>query len=104
MDYDALVNEILTRVLAKLKEAELCTTPSSCNIPDTSASSGSTCTSTATPVARKEKQITKRVVTERDMRTANDEGINCVILGEKTIITDVAKDYATRYKIEITRC
>ena len=104
MDYDALVNEILTRVLAKLKEAELSAAPSSCNIPDTSCSSGSTNTSLAAPVATKEKRITKRVVTERDMRLASDEAVTCVIIGERTIVTDVAQEYATKYKIEIVRC
>lgn len=104
MDYNALVNEILTRVLAKLKEAELSATPSSCNKPDESSNSGNTCTTTVKPVACKEKQLTKRVVVERDMRAATEEGVTRIILGEKTIVTDVAKDYATRYKIELTRC
>ena len=104
MDYDALVTEILTRVLAKLNQAEASATPSSCDIPDTSCSSGSTCTSLAAPVAKKEKRITKRVVTERDMRLAFDENVTCVTVGEKTIVTDVAQEYATKNKIEIVRC
>lgn len=51
--------------------------------------------------AIREFVITKKVVTERDMILAGEEKAGCVILNEKAILTDLAKDYAKKRGIAL---
>ncbi|MDO5562646.1 MAG: hypothetical protein Q4F74_03440 [Synergistaceae bacterium] len=106
MDYEALVNEILTRVMAKLRELELTAAQASCCQTDNTCRPENTqSVSKAEPAvaAKKEKQFTKRVVTERDLYAARNEGVNQIVIKEETIMTDLAKEYAAKYGIAVIR-
>lgn len=106
MDYEALVNEILTRVMAKLRELELTASQSPCcQTSDTCRPEVTQSISKAEPAvaAKKEKQFTKRVVTERDLYAARNEGVSQIIIKENTIMTDLAKEYAAKYEIAVIR-
>ncbi|MEG1642137.1 MAG: hypothetical protein RR272_03400 [Synergistaceae bacterium] len=103
MNYEALVNEILARVMAKLQEMENNkSTSSECSAktccPDTTQSS--VCTQSA-PL--KEMIITKRVLTESNVADARKQGITKIVVGEKTILTDLAKEYAANNGISIVK-
>lgn len=45
-------------------------------------------------VGQKEVRIDKRVLTEKDLIEANMDGVSCVHIGEKTIVTALARDAA----------
>lgn len=47
------------------------------------------------------RKLEKKVITERDIRMLRDEKVTVVQVNEKTIITDLAKEYATKQKIVI---
>jgi len=47
--------------------------------------------------------LSKRVVTESDIRAALADGIVCVVVKQETIITDLARDYARDCKICIKK-
>lgn len=53
----------------------------------------------------KEMVITheKRVLSERDLISAKAKGVTKILVTEKTMVTDLAKDYARKYKIVIER-
>jgi len=46
-------------------------------------------------------ELNKRVVTESDVRAASINGITCIVVKPETIMTDLARDYAREYNIEI---
>ncbi|MDO4488313.1 MAG: hypothetical protein Q4B67_04415 [Eubacteriales bacterium] len=70
---------------------------------------GSECVKCAEPVVTKcdaeakEITFTKKVLSERDMKMAYDGGVMRVLVTKKTIVTDLAKDYATKYHIVIEK-
>lgn len=45
----------------------------------------------------------KKVITEKDMVSARSEGADRVLVGQKTIVTDLAREYARAYDIEIIK-
>lgn len=49
----------------------------------------------------KEVLLTKKLITEKDLINVRNEGTNRVVVGVKTIITDLAKEYAHDNKIEL---
>lgn len=51
-----------------------------------------------------EEVLTKKVITERDMAALRERKITRVLVGEKTIFTDLAREYASRYGIAVRRC
>lgn len=51
----------------------------------------------------KEASLLKKIITERDMAALGNEKVQRVIVGEKAILTDLAKEYAARHKIVIRR-
>lgn len=51
----------------------------------------------------KEGRCDKRVVTERDISTAREAGLTRLCVGQKTIVTDLARDLAKARDIEIVR-
>ena len=51
----------------------------------------------------KEQTLSKRVVTERDIISLKESGVTRALIGEKTIVTDLAKDLARTRGIEIVR-
>src|SRR5699024_3312225 len=50
-----------------------------------------------------EEVLTKRVITERDMAALKERKISRILVGEKTILTDLAREYASRYGITVRR-
>lgn len=138
MNYEALIEEIITRVMAKLQEMEQQKAASSqcntkpCNPEMMTTSNEVTQTASSVPVsapvvapapvqapvfnpaptqvvaqptvnAGKELIISKRCLVERDVVDARREGVTCIIVGERTILTDLAKEYAANYGIKIVR-
>lgn len=97
MDYEALVQEILRRVLLKIQELEARKTCNA-NVPQPTASC---CCCDSGPVV--EKTFKKRVISERDMREAAIAGAKRINVCENTIITDLAREYAAKNRIEIVR-
>jgi Flavoprotein. len=51
----------------------------------------------------KEQKLTKRVITERDIINLKENGVARALIGEKTILTDLARDLAKTRGIEIVR-
>lgn len=51
----------------------------------------------------REIQICKRVITEKDIMAAHNEKANIIIVGERAIFTDLAKEYAGKQKISVIR-
>ena len=51
----------------------------------------------------KSEKITKKVITEGDVRRLHEKGENLVILGEKTILTPLAKDFVRMNHMEIIK-
>lgn len=51
----------------------------------------------------RERRLTKKVITERDLILAGDEKITRVVIGGKAIMTDLARDLAKVRGIEIVR-
>lgn len=64
---------------------------------------GSTLTPMAANGPAKELRIDKRVLTEKDLIEANMTGVTCLHVGEKTIITALAKDAAKDRGMTIVR-
>ena len=52
---------------------------------------------------RKTAVLAKRIITERDIISLAQEKTERIIVGERAILTDLAKEYAVRNKIEISR-
>lgn len=96
MDYESLIQEVISRVLTKLAEMEKVS-------PGCADEAPQCCTCCETLAAVKEKMITKRVLTEKDVIAARNEGATRVVAGENTIITDLARDYAADHRVEIVR-
>ncbi len=96
MDYESLIQEVVSRVMSKL--AELGKDSQGCG-----AEADQCCTFCEAPAAVKEKKITKRVLTEKDVIAARNEGATRIVAGENTIITDLAKDYAAAHRVEMVR-
>lgn len=55
------------------------------------------------PCRAKEIRLDKRVVTERDISAASADKVTCIHIGEKTILTALAVDYAKARDIRLTR-
>lgn len=55
------------------------------------------------PVEEKTVYLGKKVITERDMIAAREGKATCVVVASKSILTDLAKDYSKRYKIQLKR-
>lgn len=51
----------------------------------------------------KEAALLKKIITERDMAALGNEKVQSVIVSEKAILTDLAKEYAARHKMSIRR-
>lgn len=99
LDYEALLQEVVRRVMQKLMELESarnCTSQGTCSCKSEITFEEPCCQA-------KEKTIAKRIVTEKDLVAARGEGVTCVNLGERTIVTDVAREYATRFSITLKR-
>ena len=97
MDYEALVQEVLRRVLLKLQELE---SKKSCNanVPQPAAAC---CCEASVPVI--EKTFKKRVISKRDVREAAVAGAKRINICENTIVTDLAREYAAKNRIEVVR-
>ena len=61
------------------------------------------CAAPAACCEAKEVRIDKRVLTEKDLIEANMDGVTKVYIGEKTIITALAKDAAKDRGMTIVR-
>lgn len=53
--------------------------------------------------AAKERRLSKRVVTERDIAGLREDGVTRVHIGGKVLLTDLARDSAKAHGIEIVR-
>jgi hypothetical protein len=53
--------------------------------------------------AEKEVYLSKRVITEKDIVKAGSEKAKIIVIDEKALITDLAKEYAAKRKITIKR-
>lgn len=51
----------------------------------------------------KEAVLDKKVITEKDMIALGNDRVKRVTIGEKAILTDLAKEYASKHRIEILR-
>lgn len=49
------------------------------------------------------KKLSKRVITERDIRDAWEENVTCIVAQERAIVTDLAKEYAGKKSIRLIR-
>jgi len=58
---------------------------------------------TVTANPPKEQRFAKRVVTERDLIACKEGKVTRICIGEKTILTDLARDLAKAHGIEIVR-
>ena len=47
--------------------------------------------------------ISKKVITERDLIAAKEQKVCCVVVDQKAILTDLAREYAGKQKITIQR-
>lgn len=105
MSKDELIEEILRRVLAKIAECEAKNKCSSnaCSPATTSSSCTCACESTSESGNGKDIHIDKRVLSERDVIDACTSGILTVYYSRKTIVTDLAKDYARAHKMQLVR-
>lgn len=97
MDYEALVQEVLRRVMLKLQELEDAKKTCNANVPQPAQN----CCGESAPVV--EKTFKKRVITERNVREAAVEGAKRLIICENTIVTDLARELAAKSRIEIVR-
>jgi ethanolamine utilization protein len=63
------------------------------------------CIKKETEVTKEQKsiQITKRVITESDLKKLSADGINCIHINSNAILTDLAKEYVHNRRIEIVR-
>ena len=86
MDRNALIDEVVKRVLEKLTAAEKGETPRD------EATTGDT-----------QRTLAKRVITEADIITARMEQVNTIIVNEKAIMTALAAEYAKKHNIGICR-
>lgn len=102
MDFDALVNEICRRVLERIAAYEKeCARQ---ELPKFSTdSSVKTVVSPVPEKPAKEVPVKKKVLTERDVTNAIDEGATVVVIDAKSIITDLAKEYAAGHGIVIEK-
>lgn len=57
----------------------------------------------APEVIQKEASLTKRIITEKDMIALGNEKVTCVWIGEKAILSDLAKEYAAKHKMTVQR-
>jgi hypothetical protein len=55
------------------------------------------------PSAGREVSLTKHVITERDLAAVYDRDLTCVRVGKRTILTDLAREYAAVHKVKIVR-
>ena len=55
------------------------------------------------PCQEEEMKKKKKVITERDMAAIKEKKISRILVGEKTIFTDLAREYASRYGISVRR-
>ena len=106
MSRDELINEIVRRVMAKIAEYEK---NSNCSSGSNTVSVNNNCTnnnnntSTVSAPIGKETHVDKRLLSERDVIDACISGINIVYYSKKTIVTDLAKDYARAHKVQLIK-
>lgn len=102
MDFDALVNEVCRRVLERIAAYE-----KQCDkqeLPKFSeATSVKTVVSPVPAKPAKEVLVKKKVLTERDVTGAADEGGTTIVIDARSIITDLAKEYAAGHGIVIEK-
>jgi hypothetical protein len=55
------------------------------------------------PSAGREVSLTKHVITERDLAAVYDRDLTHVRVGKRTILTDLAREYAAVHKVKIVR-
>ncbi|MEG1778669.1 MAG: hypothetical protein RR263_01100 [Oscillospiraceae bacterium] len=82
MDYDQLVEMIANKVVEKLLAMER------------GQCAKAVCKTTT---------LTKKLVTESEIKSISSLGFNKLIIAEKAILTELAKDYAQEQRIEIVR-
>ncbi len=87
MELEKLIEQVVAEVLKRLAALE----DNACTPAD-----AHTCADSAHTLV-----LDKRVVTERDIRDAHVQGYKVIHLKEKAIVTLLARDYATQYKIEL---
>lgn len=57
----------------------------------------------AQQVSGREVMISKRVITEKDVMAAHADKASVIVVGEKAILTDLAREYANKRQIAILR-
>lgn len=109
MSRDELISEIVRRVMQKIAEYEKNSCPSSNAVnnatsPSNVPSSGSCCCcSGGSSAAGSSMQIDKRLLSERDVIDAVKNGVAEIHYSKRTIVTDLAKDYANRHKVKLVK-
>ncbi len=99
MDYESLVSEILSRVIARIMETEAASAKEN----KCSAAEAPGTISETEQMQCKEKMFDKRVITEKDMYKCRNEGYNCIRIASNTIMTDLAKEYAEKNGIKVIK-
>ncbi len=89
MDFNELVEKIAEKVLERISESE--------NNALYSKSSMET-------VQNNFLKIEKRVITEQDIKKAQEQHVNLICITEKTIITDLARECAEQKNISFKIC
>ena len=72
-----------------------------CSKPAEATEAADSCSERNLP--EKELAFSKRVLSERDLITANEGKVTRILVTRKTIVTDLAKDYAKKYHIVIEK-
>lgn len=94
----AAIPELLLR-----EDGENPETAKSCGQTESECRAAETADCGKNPEQVKEAALLKKIITERDMAALGNEKVQRVIVGEKAILTDLAKEYAARHKIVIRR-
>lgn len=97
MDREKLIDEICKRVLQLLAERD-----SGIKV-EYNMGSVTANVVKSSDACKKELVLDKKAITERDVITARENGVHRVLVKRKAILTDLAKEYAHRYQIEIVR-
>ena len=112
MDREALIGEVCRRtmeilrvmefleragIIKKAEMREIAQNPGSIVRPGKDGGDTELCRNSSTAV------FLKQAVTERDLMDLAREAKTQVIIGARTIVTDLAKEYAKKHQIEICR-
>lgn len=103
MDFEALVNEVVRRVMEKINALE--NQEANCQCSQSAPAPVAAPVAEPVPVVetKKEITITKHIITEKNIIDAHQEKAAVVHVDAKAILTDLAREYAAKQRITILR-